>query len=167
LHDAAVVHVLHRNTTLHLSCGAKFGCDYLLYEGPRHDHHAFAGLRIIEPAQLRPPVSDGEEVPTVEFPPPLPVPDPCDLAGYVRGLNTAGKLALLATVVPDVEGVIAAPEDWDPIGFPPSSSSYRVAIVDLALKKIRATAFRGASGTVTPKVIPKRPGTIAPQSTSV
>jgi hypothetical protein len=131
--DAAVVQVLHTSTGLHVGCGAKFGCDYLLYEGPRRDHHAFAGLRVVPPGAPPPPGA---------APLQLPLPDPCDLAGYVRGLNTAGKLALLATAVPGGEGGAAA---------------CRVAVVDLALKKVRATAFRGASGTVTPKGLPKRP----------
>jgi len=47
----------------------------------------------------------------------LPVPSAYDLAGYVRGLNTAGKLALLATVIIE--------KDVD-----------KVLIVDLALEKI-------------------------------
>jgi hypothetical protein len=131
--DAAVVQAVHTSTGLHVGCGAKFGCDYLLYEGPRRDHHAFAGLRVVPPGAPPPPGA---------APLQLPLPDPCDLAGYVRGLNTAGKLALLATAVPGGEGGAAA---------------CRVAVVDLALKKVRATAFRGASGTVTPKGLPKRP----------
>jgi hypothetical protein len=42
-----VCSLLHTRTNLHISCGAKFGCDFLLYDGPRHERHAFAGLRVI------------------------------------------------------------------------------------------------------------------------
>ena len=90
--------VLYNQTGCHVSCGAKFGCDYLLYDGPRQERHAFAGLRIVEAANNR-------------------MPTAYDLAGYVRCLNTAGKLALLAKVVR-------------------GDGSPRVALVDLALEKI-------------------------------
>ena len=72
-----IYHLLHRYSTLHISCGAKFGCDLLLYDGPRHERHAFAGLRVYSN---------------------LNVPTAYDLASYARCLHTAGKLALLATV---------------------------------------------------------------------
>jgi hypothetical protein len=78
-----------------MSCGVKFGCDFLCYDGPRHARHAFAGLRIVAPCE--------------------PLPTAYDLAGYVRTLNTAGKIALLATIM-----------------------NGRLAIVDLALEQ---TAF--------------------------
>jgi tRNA splicing endonuclease len=89
-----LMRALHRGRGLHVGCGAKFGSDVLLYDGPRHSRHAFAGLRLVRPDEdaLR----------------------AYDLAGYVRCLNTAGKLALLATVV----------------------DSQRVAIIDLALEKV-------------------------------
>lgn len=96
----AVVSILYRQSNLHVSCGAKFGCDFLLYDGRRDQRHAFAGLRIIERTSSK-----------------LPLPSPYDLTGYVRCLNTAGKLALLATVEHDESGA-------------------HVAIVDLALEKI-------------------------------
>jgi tRNA splicing endonuclease len=96
-----VVSMLHRRSNLHISCGAKFGCDFLLYDGRRDERHAFAGLRIIErDSALQ-----------------LPLPTTYDLTGYVRCLNTAGKLALVATVEHDEAGE-------------------HVAIVDLALEKI-------------------------------
>jgi hypothetical protein len=172
--DAAVVQLLHLQTHLHVSCGAKFGCDYLLYQGSRNDHHAFAGLRVLVPALSdecgsatttnedgapndangdggTPPCSD----PVLER---LPLPTPYDMAGYVRGLNTAGKLALLATAVlvggdDDDADRLSNQEDQGNVTIP----TYRVAVVDLALKKVRATTFRGASGTVMPKMLPKRP----------
>lgn len=102
-----VCSLLHSRTNLHISCGAKFGCDFLLYDGPRHERHAFAGLRVIP---------EGER--------------PCayDLHGYVRCLNTAGKLSLLAKV--DRHGDCA-----------------KVAFVDLALEKI-LTAPRHAKRSV-------------------
>lgn len=50
----------------------------------------------------------------------FPLPRAYDLAGYVRCLNTAGKLALLATVVP------ARDDD----------KGYSIAIIDLALEKV-------------------------------
>jgi hypothetical protein len=105
---AAIVQVLHKGTHLRLSCGAKFGCDYLMYDGPRHERHAFAGLRILPTTH-----PDGHPLPTAY-----------DLSGYVRCLNTAGKRALLATVVRDDEGL------------------NRVAIVDLALGKVAETTSR-------------------------
>jgi len=97
----AVVSLLHRQSSLHISCGAKFGCDFLLYDGRRDQRHAFAGLRIIERTSSSH----------------LPLPSSYDLTGYVRCLNTAGKLALLATVEHD-------------------ESCTRVAFIDLALEKI-------------------------------
>ena len=97
---AHILTILHRHSLLHVSCGAKFGCDFLLYDGCRDKRHAFAGLRVIEKTKSK-----------------LPLPSSYDMAGYVRCLNTAGKLALLATV------------EYD-------ESSVRVAFVDLALEKI-------------------------------
>ena len=49
------------------------------------------------------------------------------MAGYVRCLNTAGKLALLATVIEERK-------DCD--GDDDSKILYRVAFVDVALEKI-------------------------------
>jgi hypothetical protein len=89
--NTALVDLFYHHSPLHVSCGIKFGCDYLLYDGPRNERHAFAGLRVLAGAG-----------------------NPYDLAGYVRGLNTAGKLALVASV--DDDG--------------------RIALVDLALEKI-------------------------------
>jgi hypothetical protein len=102
--------LLHaRSSYLYISCGSKFGSDFLLYDGPRNERHAFAGMRV---------VPDGV------------IPTPYDLHGYVRGLNTAGKLSLLAKVVPQQD------------------RTYRVAIVDLALEKV-LTAPRHAKRAVT------------------
>ena len=103
--DVSVVfEYLHRETAFFVSCGAKFGSDFLIYDGPREERHAFAGMRVLS-------AKDG-----------LPLPTAYSLAGYVRCLNKAGKLALLATTVKDneVDG----------------KSLYRVALVDVALEKI-------------------------------
>jgi len=112
---AVVFEYFHRETTFHVSCGAKFGADFLVYDGPRSERHAFAGLRVLLPKSS--PNGDGL----------LPVPTAYDMAGYVRCLNTAGKLALLATVVEDE---ICSPDRSS------SMTLYRVAVVDLALEKI-------------------------------
>ncbi|GAX21963.1 hypothetical protein FisN_16Hh046 [Fistulifera solaris] len=102
LERAAVIQALHAGTSLHVSCGAKFGSDYLLYEAPRDECHAFAGLRVLS-----------SHCPTAY-----------DMTGYVRCLNTAAKLALLAQVEPRSEqGTVV----------------YHVAFVELALIKIGST----------------------------
>jgi hypothetical protein len=104
-------------SSLHISCGAKFGSDYLLYHGPRDQCHAFAGLRI--EYCRRATKTNSHEADAAQ----LPLPTAYDLSGYVRGLNTAGKLALLATVVVD-------------------GNLHRVGIVDLALEKIASGPMR-------------------------
>lgn len=89
-----LMRALYRGRGLHVGCGAKFGSDVLLYDGPRSKRHAFAGLRLVR-RQAR-------------------IPRAYDMAGFVRCLNTANKLALLAVVI----------------------DQKRVAILDLALVKI-------------------------------
>jgi hypothetical protein len=102
----AVVHLLHQQMpTIHVSCGAKFGCDLLLYDGPRTERHAFAGLRVFSSH-----VDDNDNVV-------WPLPTAYCLSGYVRCLNTAGKLALIATKVTNTNGISC------------------IAIVDLALER--------------------------------
>eukprot|EP00977_Amphora_coffeiformis_P018055 scaffold6121_cov170-Amphora_coffeaeformis.AAC.5 len=96
-----LMEALYQGTGIHIGCGAKFGCDILLYDGPRCQRHSFAGLRLVQ--------STGTG---------FPLPRAYDLAGYVRCLNTAGKLALLATVIQDNE------------------QGPSVSIIDLALEKI-------------------------------
>lgn len=95
---------LHKETDYYVSCGAKFGSDFLVYDGPREERHAFAGLRVLQ--------AKDEE---------LPIPSAYSLSGYVRCLNTAGKFALLATVVKDSSQEMPL---------------YRVAFVDMALEKV-------------------------------
>jgi tRNA splicing endonuclease len=75
---------LHQHYNLHLACGARFGCDYLLYDGQREDKHSFAGLRIYN-------VTDNNQM--------LPIPSAYDMHGFVRAMNTARKIALVATVL--------------------------------------------------------------------
>jgi hypothetical protein len=119
---AVVFDYLYQNTPLHVSCGAKFGSDFLVYDGPRSERHAFAGMRVLLPRKD-------------ENGPVLPLPSAYDMAGYVRCLNTAGKLALLATVIEESSSLEANTTEEES-----SSSStptlYRVAIVDVALEKI-------------------------------
>ena len=69
----AVYNYLH-SLNLHVSCGAKFGCDYLVYDGDREDRHAFAGIRIYSDSSL---------------------PTAPEITGYVRALNTANKISIL------------------------------------------------------------------------
>jgi len=173
----------------HISCGAKFGCDYLIYDGCRMERHAFAGLRIVcaterhlDKILLRTSNSsgvcsrhDGEHEYRIGdgdgdgnggivnsnndnennggsndtddglF----PLPTPYDLSAYVRVLNTAGKLALLALVVTSDCDTNKEFEELNGGGYScsklsPSSAAvpsvknvnYNVAFVDLALEQV-------------------------------
>ena len=107
-----VFEYIHRDTPYYVSCGAKFGSDFLIYDGPRDQRHAFAGLRVLSQF-TNSMIQDN----TVE----LPLPTAYSLTGFVRCLNTAGKLALLATVTQVIEE---------------SSIRYNVAFVDVALEKV-------------------------------
>lgn len=113
LDRAAVIQALHCGTQLHASCGAKFGGDYLIYEAPRDECHAFAGLRVL---------SMSEHTTTTTY----PIPTAYDMTGYVRCLHTAAKLALLAMVQERT-----CPVDGGMV--------YHVAFVELALIKIGST----------------------------
>jgi len=93
---------------LYISCGVKFGCDYLLYDGCRKERHAFAGLRVC--------ITEKEGL---EF----ALPTAFDLSGYVRLLNTTGKLALLAMM----KEIDSEKEE---------TPTFHVAFVDLALEKV-------------------------------
>ena len=99
---------LHQHFKLHIACGAIFGCDYLLYDGRREDKHSFAGLRIHT-------VTNNNDDHVL-----LPLPSTYDMHGFVRAMNTARKLALVATVVRSADNPNVA----------------RIAIVDLALEAI-------------------------------
>ena len=121
---AAVIQLLHVNTTnLHISCGAKFGCDYLLYDGPRSERHAFAGLHIV------PQQDDSNSSDTAV--------NAYSLTSYVRCLNSAGKLALLATT--RKVNSCPASSDGKLIG---NTCFINVSIVDLRLEKIVETTFK-------------------------
>mmetsp|Transcript_12 Transcript_12/g.63 ORF Transcript_12/g.63 Transcript_12/m.63 type:complete len:532 (-) Transcript_12:61-1656(-) len=124
---------------LYLSCGAKFGCDLLLYDGPRSERHAFAGLRVVVASPNK--VLGGTASSSSLF----PLPRAYDLAGYVRCLNTAGKLALLATVVP--------PKN--------DNESPRVAFLDLLLQRIRVDPPSFKKRKRPPKTIEHRLQTLA------
>ena len=123
------LYCLHPN--LHVSCGAKFGSDFILYDGLREKRHGFAGLRVYA---LNNDAHGGESDTSNEHlnssqvainftPSSLPLLSAYDVAGYVRGLNTAGKLALIATVVKKINPIT-------------NETIFHVAFVDLALEKI-------------------------------
>jgi hypothetical protein len=105
-----VFEYIYRETPYYVSCGAKFGSDFLIYDGPREERHAFAGLRVLSSA-FSPAATAGQNGAV------LPLPTAFSLTSYVRCLNTAGKLALIATVVRDHE-------------------RYRVLFIDVALEKV-------------------------------
>ena len=135
-----VFEYLHRETNFYVSCGAKFGADFLIYDGPREERHAFAGLRI-----LSPPLSQSSA---------LPLPSAYSLTSFVRCLNTAGKLALLATVEEiqhskeeddddDDDGVVVLDDDvhkqeegGKDCNKKIATTQYQVAFVDVALEKV-------------------------------
>jgi hypothetical protein len=106
----AIVRVLHA-AGLHVSCGSKFGADFLLYDGPRQARHAFAGLRVYSGDPISAAIakdagdlshgaeSGKDESVAHDAQLPWPLPGAHDVAGYVRCLNTAGKLALVATAI--------------------------------------------------------------------
>lgn len=102
----AVFKHLHKHSNLHISSGEIFGCDFLLYDGKREDRHSFAGLRIYTCDK-----NDENK---------FPIPSAYDMTGFVRMMNTARKLALIATVTKDES----------------EGNTARVLIVDLALEKV-------------------------------
>jgi tRNA splicing endonuclease len=99
---------LNQYSNLHISSGEIFGCDFLLYDGKREDRHSFAGLRVY--------TCNKKKNESLVY----PIPSAYDMAGFVRSMNTARKLALIATVVKDEE----------------EGGTDRVLVVDLALEKI-------------------------------
>ena len=108
--DASIIfRHLHQHSKLHISCGAVFGCDFLLYDGKRDERHSFAGLRVYS--------SNNKEEVGIQF----PIPTAYDMMGFVRSMNTARKIALIATVVR---------------GRGDDDATPRVLIVDLALEKV-------------------------------
>jgi tRNA splicing endonuclease len=111
LNDEAAYRVfrhLNQYSNLHISSGEIFGCDFLLYDGKREDRHSFAGLRVY--------TCNKKKNESVAY----PIPSAYDMSGFVRSMNTARKLALIATVAKDEE----------------EGGTNRVLIVDLALEKV-------------------------------
>jgi len=110
---------LYRHTNFHISCGAIFGCDFLLYDGKREDRHSFAGIRLYSAKRT----NVNEEGGCMDF----PIPTAFDIMGYVRAMNTARKLALVATVI--------HPETSSLSGFARQNGP-KIALVDLVLEKV-------------------------------
>ena len=159
----AILQFLHhpqQAPKLHISDGTKFGCDFLLYDGPRHERHAFAGLRILPPATQQQQQNHNcvatnttatsskvlkceNDNDQVRFP---IHPNPYDLAGYVRCLNTAGKLALLATSV--LVNDTTTNDTTQPQPPPRKHQCRKILIVDLALEKVAMTTSRRPKKTM-------------------
>jgi hypothetical protein len=141
-----VFEYIYRETPYYVSCGAKFGCDFLLYDGPREERHAFAGLRVLSPSPL-PPQHQGcstivETTKTKAYSI-LPIPTAYSLTSFVRCLNTAGKLSLLATVTLEKENdddpkavKIFGDSDAGSCSQRSGKNKYRVLFVDVALEKV-------------------------------
>eukprot|EP00536_Pseudo-nitzschia_multiseries_P014766 jgi/Psemu1/327657/estExt_fgenesh1_pg.C_7660001 len=169
-----VFEYIHRETSFHVSCGSKFGSDFLIYDGPREERHAFAGLRVLSrftnsmtsiPASTSASTSMSTSTSTKsssENDPDstrnqssrkseaqLPLPSAYSLTGFVRCLNTAGKLALLATV--DEVPAVAFSESFDT-----EKKLYRVAFVDVALEKVLDVHKRKNRGRSDKKKLQKR-----------
>jgi len=84
----------------HVGDGCKFGGDFLCYDGDREERHAFACVRVFDRVEDWPCLS------------------PVDLTGFVRTMNTVGKICILACV--------------SELG----SGEYCVSYVDLILEKV-------------------------------
>ena len=140
--SASIYQCLYRNfQNLRISCGAKFGCDYLLYDGHRQDRHAFAGLRICMYTEEFNTKSsfdcssgkiscckDDNDPSNFEF----PLLSTFELSGFVRVLNTAGKLALLALVrIEEIEH-----KQMNGGHRSKRQRVCKVSIIDLALEKV-------------------------------
>ena len=154
-------HLHQHSTNLHIACGALFGCDFLLYDGHRDERHSFAGLRIYccnSRRSVKDSTSgDGEEEEKdevkknrdgIHYDQLLPIPSAYDMAGFVRTMNSARKIALLATVVRDEmqhdedhgeggeDNATSSPQPSPRMMATSSKPTYRIAIVDLALEKV-------------------------------
>ena len=157
----AIVSHLHNHSNIHITCGASFGCDYLLYDGRRTERHSFAGLRVYHcRGGVNKKKKNGTATATTDTNGDggggndleLPMPSAYDMTGYVRTMNTARKIALIAMVVPIEDDGQHAGDDINNDGkkdgvaeedatmtTPMKSSSSnirRIAIVDLALEKV-------------------------------
>lgn len=166
-----VFEYIHRETPYFISCGAKFGSDFLIYDGPRDKRHAFAGLRVLssstssmtttaspstlvktsllKDAQSNKSMSNGDVVE-------LPLPTAYSLTGFVRCLNTAGKLALLATVEELSDTVDMVENEPSEKRFYIEKKVYRVAFVDVALEKVLDVHKRKNRGRSDKKKLQKR-----------
>lgn len=158
-HDATVSLVfeyIHKETPYYVSCGAKFGTDFLIYDGPRDERHAFAGLKVLSATttststttmMAASPTKTGRNDPP--RPTTLPLPTAYSLTSFVRCLNTAGKVALLATAIPVVEDVMNDDDTKNAGGdndgnnssnerlsSSPKHKTYKVLFVDVALEKV-------------------------------
>ena len=139
LHDTdACIIFKYLHTTypnLHIACGAVFGCDFLLYDGKRDATHSFAGLRVYSfhnssshtTTTSKNNVTEEDKVLPLQQQ--LPIPTAYDMTGFTRTMNTARKIALVATVVR--ETTTREDEGSDDV-----TVTNRVAIVDLTLKKV-------------------------------
>lgn len=174
VHDdilSIVFEYIHRKTPYYISCGAKFGSDFLVYDGPRDKRHAFAGLRVLSrftssmtaiPSKSTPKSSplqndgNGKKPASNNDVVQLPLPTAYSLTGFVRCLNTAGKLALLATV----DEVSDNDDTYEKKSLGRSVVSekkrYRVAFVDVALEKVLDVHKRKNRGRSDTKKLQKR-----------
>ena len=162
---------IHRETPFYISCGAKFGSDFLVYDGPRDQRHAFAGLRVLSRFTGSMTTTASESMLTPSSPSQndtnstksvsnndnfveLPLPTAYSLTGFVRCLNTAGKLALLATV--DEVSDDNHGNDTIERSFGVGKKRYRVAFVDVALEKVMDVHKRKNRGRSDKKKLQKR-----------
>ena len=163
-----VFEYIHRETPFYISCGAKFGSDFLVYDGPRDQRHAFAGLRVLSRftssmtrngsesalASLSPSSQNDKgndkSVPNDDNVVELPLPTAYSLTGFVRCLNTAGKLALLATVDE------VSDDNHGNNTIVVEKRRYRVAFVDVALEKVMDVHKRKNRGRSDKKKLQKR-----------
>ena len=164
-----VFEYIHRQTPFHISCGAKFGSDFLVYDGPRDERHAFAGLRVLSGSTNLMTTASASTQPSPENDPSnpkklsngggiqLPLPSAYSLTGFVRCLNTAGKLALLATVdeVLDCDDGDKK-EELASGSLGAKKKRYRVAFVDVALEKVLDVHKRKNRGRSVKKKLQKR-----------
>ncbi len=153
-------HLHQHSTNLHIACGALFGCDFLLYDGHRDERHSFAGVRIYCCKSRRSSRDDtsgdvkeekeeeNKNRDGIHNDQLLPIPSAYDMAGFVRTMNSARKIALLATVVREEvqheedhgeggeDDANSSPQPPRMMTTTSSKPSYRIAIVDLALEKV-------------------------------
>jgi len=152
-----VFEYIHRETPYYVSCGAKFGSDFLIYDGPRHERHAFAGLRVL--SRFTNSMSSAASTSSLsDSSTKLPLPTAYSLTGFVRGLNTAGKLALLATVdeVSDKNSTIESESMGSEFCTAVKKKRYRVAFVDVALEKVLDVHKQKNRGRSNKKKLQKR-----------